>query len=397
MRLKVTIVGLVAAALSIAGVSASSGSSNAPAPYHFSLITFRIPGVDLLTEFQAGANAAAKALNAKGGIGGHKVIIDACNTQFTPAGSTACAHLAVSNHAVSTFGCDLSWSAGGLPITEAAQIPSVNCLNTPADFNDPWSFGMNGSAIGQQRAAARYVCSQPNIHRAVMVSPGTAQLRSGSAVLGQLVLKGCNKAVSDTVFYTLGVADVTPIVQQVASLHPDFVLFSGIGAQVVLFFRGFQQNGIPPSHVAAPDTDFVYDVQLKSAGSSMVGAIALNQFKSWGLTSDPEVKAYIAAMKGSSVDYRSATCTWGYFDVMLFAQAAKAIGYSNFNSVSFQKFMNTNHGLHVSLGRPKTLFNPGPKKFPQEKNPYIQLTRWTGSKMVALPVGANKDGWIFGY
>ena len=256
---------------------------------------------------------------------------------------------------------------------------------------------MNGSAIGQQRAAARYVCSQPNIHRAVLVSPGTAQLRSGSVLLGQLVLKNCNKAVSDPVFYTLGAADITPVVAQVASLHPDFVLFSGISAQVVLFYRGFAQKRIPASHVAAPDTDFVYDVQLKNAGGSMNGGIVENQFKSWGLTSDPEVKAYIAAMKGSPVDYRSATCTWGYFDVMLFAQAAKAIGYPKFNSVSFQKFMNTNHGLHVPLGRTKTIVNPGPKKFPQQKNPYIQLTQWTGSKMVVLPVGANKDGWIYGY
>jgi branched-chain amino acid transport system substrate-binding protein len=394
MRLKVAVLGLVLAGLVVSGVNASSGAKDAPAPYHFSLVTFRIPASDLLTEMQAGAEAAAKALNAKGGIGGHRVIIDACNTQFTPAGSTACAHQALSNHAVASFGCDLSWGVGGIPLFEAAKVPSVNCPNTSVDYNNPWSFGLNASAVGQQRAAARYVCSQPQFKKAVIVLPDIPSLRSGSGALADLILKGCGKS-GGSVFYTLGSVDVTPTVQQVASMKPDFVLFSGIGAQVVLFYRGFAQVGIPANHISAPDTDFVYDVQLKNDGGSMEGGIALNQFKSWGISTDPEVKAYVAAMKGSSVDYRSATCTWGYFDVMLFATAAKAIGYSKFNSQSLQKWLATNNGTHLTLGR--TIFNPGPRKFPQMKNPYIQLTQWKGGKMVVMKVGAKKDGWIYGY
>jgi ABC-type branched-subunit amino acid transport system substrate-binding protein len=394
MRIKHAFVGLVLCLLFASGVQASSGGKSAPAPYHFALITFRIPASDLLTEMQAGAEAAAKTLNAKGGIGGHRVIIDACNTQFTPAGSTACAHQALSNHAVASFGCDLSWGVGGIPLFEPAKVPSVNCPNTSVDYNNPWSFGMNASAIGQQRAAARYACSRPEIHKAVIVEPDIPSLRAGSARLANLILQGCNKA-GPQFYYQLGATDVTPTVQAVAAEKPDFVLFSGIGAQVVLFYRGFQQNGIPPSHVSAPDTDFVYDVQLKAAGSAMVGAIALNQFKSWGLSGDPEVKAYLAAMKGSSVDARSATCTWGYFDVMLFATAAKSIGYGKFNSQTLQKWLSTNNGTHIPIGR--TVSNPGPKKFPQMKHPYIQLTRWTGTKMVVMPVGAKQDGWIYGY
>ena len=80
----------------------------------------------------------------------------------------------------------------------------------------------------------------------------------------------------------------------------------------------------------------------------------------------------------------------GLLDVMLFSTAAKAIGYSKFNSQSLQKWLSTNNGTHLTLGR--TLFNPGPRKFPQMKHPYIQLTRWTGTKMVVMPVGAKKDG-----
>src|SRR4051812_47523355 len=44
----------------------------------------KIPAVDLLTPYMAGANAAADVINAQGGFGGSKVVIQGCNTQYSP-------------------------------------------------------------------------------------------------------------------------------------------------------------------------------------------------------------------------------------------------------------------------------------------------------------------------
>jgi branched-chain amino acid transport system substrate-binding protein len=396
VKSKYVLLVLGVALVCVSGVAASSGGKDAKAPIHFELVSFAVPGSDLLTPFKAGAAAAANVLNKKGGLGGHKVIIDSCNSSFTPAGSTACAHLAVNNHAVATFGCELTWGVGGLPLTSLAKIPSVNCPDTSPDFNNPWTFGLNTSAIGQQRAAARLACTMKNVHKVIGVIPDVPQIRE-SMRLAYLILTACGKQTAPAVFYKLGAGDVQPYVAAAAAAKPDFVLFSGIDAQVALFFKAFQASGIPGSHVAMPDTDFDYNPVITAAGSSIEGAYAENQFKSWAQTSDPEVKAYIAAMKasGTSVDWRSANPEWAYVDVMFLASAAKAIGYDRFNGVTLQKFLSTKNGFPIPLGR--ALVNPGPKKFPQEKNPYTLFTQWKGGTMHVVPVGKKKDGWLYGY
>src|SRR5438876_12298687 len=129
---KGALVGLALVLACASGVAAyaGTGSKSAKPPIHFELITFQLAGSDLLTEFKAGADAAAKKINAKGGFGGRKVVIDTCNSQLTPSVATACAHSTLGNHPVAMFGCELSWSAAGLAIYAKAGVPSFNCPNT---------------------------------------------------------------------------------------------------------------------------------------------------------------------------------------------------------------------------------------------------------------------------
>jgi hypothetical protein len=173
------------------------------------------------------------------------------------------------------------------------------------------------------------------------------------------------------------------------------VLFEGIGAQSVLFFKALGQAGIPASHVAAPDVDFVYSTTLKTAGSAMNGAYVENQFQTWGDTANPKVATYLAGFKGASVDPRDPTVEWGYSDVMFFYSVAKAIGFDKFNSASLANFMRTQNNVPIPLSL--SLTNPGPKGFPQEKQPSIQISQWKNGQMVVVATGTNKDGWVYGY
>src|SRR5438067_6389381 len=100
MRMKNAIAGVIVAVLAGSGVAASassgSGSStridSSKRPVRLELITFQVPGSDLLTAMKAGAVGAAKAINAKGGFGGRKVIIDTCNSMLQAGPATSCAH-----------------------------------------------------------------------------------------------------------------------------------------------------------------------------------------------------------------------------------------------------------------------------------------------------------------
>ncbi len=381
--------------------SASTGSAStatsaavpsaSKTPIAFALISYRIPGSDSLTELTAGADAAANQINAAGGFGGRKVVIDVCNSMLNPAAATDCAHQMLADHPIAEFGCELTWYATGLPIYAAAGIPSINCPDSPPDFNNPMAFGLNPSAIGQQVGAARWVCTMPNVHKVLSLFPNIPQIQ-GSLQLSYKVLQACGKTTETPVLYPLTAVDVSPYVTKVAREKPDFILFSGIGAQVAIMFKALAQNGIPADHVAAPDVDFVYSTVLKPAGSAMNGAYAENQFDTWGDTANPDVAQYLAAFKGSSVA-RDPTIAWGYSDVMFLYAAAKSIGFDKFNSASLVNFLHTANNFHVPLSL--NYVNPGPPGYPQEKQPYIQLSQWKNGTMSVVPTGQN--GWVYGY
>ena len=48
--------------------------------------------------------AAARAINAAGGVNGHPLVVDSCNDQGDPNLSATCARKMVSDHVVATFG-----------------------------------------------------------------------------------------------------------------------------------------------------------------------------------------------------------------------------------------------------------------------------------------------------
>jgi ABC-type branched-subunit amino acid transport system substrate-binding protein len=374
-------------------VSASSGKSDAKPPIRFALITFQIPGSDLLSEFKAGADAAAKIINAKGGFGGRKVVIDGCNSQLQPAAATACAHTTLAKHPVAMFGCELAWSAAGLGIYASADVPTFNCPNTTEDFNNPWSFAIVAGQVGDLHAGARYLCGRADVKNVVAFVPDLPSMHAITEPSAGPILAKCGKSIS-YIYYPLTATDVTPYVQQLVNAKPDFVLFSGIGGQVVQVFKAFQQAGFPASKVIAPDTDFVYQTILKQAGNTMDGAYSENVHASWSDTSNPDVVAYLKAMKGAGVDPRDPTVEWGYADIAWFYTVAKAVGFSKFNGKTLAKFMNTQHRVHMPLSR--SLFNPGPKGYPQVRQPYVQISQWKNGKLGVVTKGTNQ-GWVYAF
>jgi branched-chain amino acid transport system substrate-binding protein len=395
MRLKFAIAGLVVVLLCASGVAAvaSTSSKSAKPPVHLALIALALPGSDLLTYFKTGAGVAAGQINKQGGFGGRRLIIDACNSQLQPAAATACAHKTLAFHPVASFGCELAWSVSGLPLYAKAKVPSLNCLNDTHDYNNPWSFGLVGGTIAQTGATMKYLCTRADVKKVAIVFPDFPLYHSVTYPKAQTILKGCGKQ-STAVYYPLTAVDVTPFVQQVVSYKPDFVNFQGIGAQAVQFFKTFGQNGIPASHIAAPDTDYTYQL-ISQAGGAMEGGYAAAQFGPWGLTSDPQVKAYLAAFKAAGKDGRDPTVMWGYADVMFVYQAAKKIGFDKFNSVTLAKFLNSAKGFPIPLATRITI--PGPAGYKQVRQPYSRIVQWKNGKFNVIPVGPKKDGWVYGY
>jgi ABC-type branched-subunit amino acid transport system substrate-binding protein len=394
-----------AAAAGSATTSAAGNSTTSPtanptsasgaatkAPVTLAVVTYKVPGLDLLTPMTAGAQAAASQINAAGGIGGRKVVITSCNSLFQPATDTVCAHNALNANATAMIGCDGAWSSSGLQVLEAAKVPSINCLTGTVDVTNPWSFGITPSGLGEDQALAGYICERSDVKTMAFIAANlTADLPLVAGV--KKVLTGCGKTLAPFL-YPATATDVAPYVQKAANAKPDFVLLNVFGTQVVSMVTAFKQNGIPASKIAAPDADLPY-ATISQAGSVLNGIYSIEQFTPWDNTSDPQVAAYFDAMKGSSVDPRDGNVEWGYSDVMTIYDAAKHIGVDNFSSATLANFLQTQNNFPIPLSR--VLVNPGPKIAPQEKQPWARIYQLQGGKFVLVPAGPSKDGWVEGW
>jgi ABC-type branched-subunit amino acid transport system substrate-binding protein len=397
MRLKhAIVVGLVAALVGVTvAVSASAGgdSKSAKEPIHFALVAIQFPGLDLLGDMGTGADAAAKYINTHGGFGGRQVVIDKCNSQYNPATALACAHTTLDKKPFADFGCDPTWSQGGLALYGRSGIPSFNCPNTPTDFTYRWSFGIAPGAFGFHRAVAKYLCTRSDVHNVVMLGLDSPQQRHDEPAAVQPILQGCGKSV-DFIFAPAGGVDYTPYVQQALSKKPDFIITNSSDAGEIGMFKALSQQGWPASKASSVSCG--YNAVLQPAGSTMDGVICTDSFKSWDDTKDPEVAAYIKAVKAvSSKDPRNHYIQWGYHSVMWFYTIAKTIGFAKFTPQTMAFFMRNRSNVHMPLSR--SLVNPGPRVAPQVKQPWVVFSQWKNGKMTPMPVGPKKDGWILGF
>jgi ABC-type branched-subunit amino acid transport system substrate-binding protein len=358
----------------------------------FFLATLKLTGTDLLTPYTAGAQAAADQINAQGGIGGRKVVIDTCNTMYTPSVAVACAHKAVADHAAAMFGCEPTWGTTGLPILGAAGIPSFNCMNTQVDFTAPYSFGLQAGGFGELAGMAHYLCTVPTVHSVVLYALTTPYQQLQTAASS--VLKACGKTMQG-VFYPITTTDLTPYAAKVAALHPDFVMTEPLtGPQVIGQFQELEQNGIPADHISTSSSSMDYGF-LTQGGSVTNGIYGAYEWTSWSDTSNPDVVSFLQAT-ANVPDNKSSSVETTYGNIMWFDTIAKKVGESNFSAATLTQFMRSpaNNGTAMRLSR--SIVIPGPTGYPKQNQPWIQIVRWQNGKLNIITTG-TQSGWVNAY
>jgi ABC-type branched-subunit amino acid transport system substrate-binding protein len=253
-------------------------------------------------------------------------VLDVCNSQLQPTVASVCAHKTLAKHPIAMFGCEIEWGAGGLQIYAKAKVPSFNCPNTKEDFTNPLSFGIVAGATGEQYAMAKWLCTQPDVRHVVMLGQDIPQQRRDAPAAVTPPLKACGKSV-DFVWYPVTAADMTPYINKVIKQDPDFVIPWGGGPVTVQMVKSFAGAGFPVSKILVPDSALEYESSLKPLGATAEGIRATFQFDSWGEKGNPDVSAYMEAMKDSPVDPRTSNAVWGYSQMMLFYNIAKKIGF----------------------------------------------------------------------
>lgn len=128
-----------------AGSAASSPSGNSI--NIMALATFYSPSVSF-PDSEAGFVAEADAINAAGGINGHKLNLTTCDDQFDPNTAENCAREAVSDHDVAVLTSFSTYPEQVIPIIAAAGIPLLyGQVDATLQGTSPDSFPLNaGSA-----------------------------------------------------------------------------------------------------------------------------------------------------------------------------------------------------------------------------------------------------------
>jgi ABC-type branched-subunit amino acid transport system substrate-binding protein len=131
------LLGVVLVAIAIAGCGSSSSAGGSGGGSTISIMQITQPvanGQDL----SLGARAAVDAINAAGGIGGHKLKFTFCQDGSPPLGdpntSSNCARQAVQSHDAAIVGDFTIYDTNMFPILKAGQVPMI--VGPSGDPND---------------------------------------------------------------------------------------------------------------------------------------------------------------------------------------------------------------------------------------------------------------------
>jgi branched-chain amino acid transport system substrate-binding protein len=190
-RLVIRIAPLAVLALSFAacgnGGKASGGDSRdasaaklAGAPLKL-MTVYESKGPSAVPEIPQGAIAAAKAINAAGGIDGRPVQVIRCDTKADPNVATECGRKAVAEGVVAMVGNITIFGARFMPLMAQHKIASIGLEPaTAADFTSPSSFPIGGGAPVQfaglgatlaEAGAKKIVLARQDIPAAAGVAP----------------------------------------------------------------------------------------------------------------------------------------------------------------------------------------------------------------------------------
>jgi ABC-type branched-subunit amino acid transport system substrate-binding protein len=359
--LRTTAVAVAAASLLAAGCGSSGGkaasagsapattTSGAPtgAPLKVMVISER-SGPNAVRFMGDGAVAAAKEINASGGVGGRPIKVTLCDTTGDPNVAAGCARQAAHGDFVALVGMWTNQEASVLPITDAAGLPNIgNFPLTAAGFTSPDAFPLDGGspfwAIGILRAMQR-----AGIKKTSFVVPDVAG--AGSAAVGILGNVVGKDALGPVVRVPIPTPDLTPYVA--AATHGgDGVVGGLVKNDEIQFVLTFKQSGSSARLGLMTDEP---DELAAAVGAAGDGAVVASFYKPISV-GDAPVKKFVSAMKAAGLQ-ATGQAEEGYASVYLLAQAAK--GLASINRASILAALKATTNFDIGLVAPINFTKP---------------------------------------
>ncbi len=287
--------GVLVAACSSSG-SPSNGSASASSAAPVTVMVLGSIQSQALSEpgIVYGVTAGADAINAAGGLDGHKIKVISCNDQLEINQAAACARQAVSDKVLASVGSLTIYGNAVIPILQAAGIPDVAPFPlSPLETSSPISFPIQGGNLMESRGMAQSM-EDSGVKSVNQVEVDSVAGHT-SAQEVQTALTARHITVKNTTYVPQTTSDMASAVKAASSGGVSGVTTNLAPPQVVPLLTAAKQQGVTQkiafaSTILTPQT-------LQQAGSNADGALAAGSFPSLTQTSIPAILQYNDDMK----------------------------------------------------------------------------------------------------
>ncbi|MBL7499269.1 ABC transporter substrate-binding protein [Frankia sp. CNm7] len=361
------------------GDDTSSGTAGGPSgdPIKIAAISGLSGGVSTNPEYASGADAAVKAINARGGIKGRPLELTHCDNHQNATDSAKCYRdiLADKDIVAIAGGSDNYHDATATQI-EAAKLPIIGQFPVSKfDLTNPLSFNVNGAVVvGFHGLTQDVVASGAKKVGLVTLDIPTADVIRKS--VGDVLSKAGVEIVNN-VRIAPSTADLSAPAQQVTQDNPDAVIWLTFAAQTSVAVKALRSTGYKKTVAFAGSAFNRADIEAMGAGGPLtVGLVfppAWDTSTTFGKQFNEDMKAYSPDGKIDELSLGS------WLGVQLFAQLAATLPTIDRASVlaGLQKMPNVDTG---GLTPPISFADKSPLPYASVYNPAYSVVHVTDGK-----------------
>ena len=356
-----TVLGVALVALTVAacGSSSSSGGSGSGSTISIMQITQPVAnGQDL----SLGARAAVDAINASGGIGGHKLKFSFCQDGSPPLGdpntSSNCARKAVQDHDAAIVGAFTIYDTNMFPILQAGKVPMiVGPSGDPNDATNHDAFPVTESGFPILVGQAEVLAQQAHCKKIGVVTLGGIPSTGGIVASVDAGAKQAGASVAAPALVTPTTADFSPSIAKLNSEGVDCVVDGfPTTAQTQPILQAIKSAGT--NMKMSVNVDVLTKSAIASIGPLLNGVFGADSAYENALagsddTADatPQEKTMIANMRKyePSALAQNHSVYPGYASVMVFQAAVKKV-LADKKPVTGANVMDALNHLNVSTG-----------------------------------------------
>lgn len=297
-------------------------------------------------ELPEGAEAAAKALNKKDGIGGHPVEVIVCDTNDDPNTAADCGRQAIEEGVVALVGVLSPHSGSFMPLMVENGIPSIGLILASADdFQSAASFPLSGGIIATSFSLPVFLAEDG----AKSISVARPDLAAGAilGILGNTALEPFGQTMTNDVPVPTDAPDMSTYVQAALAGGSDAIIVALPGQQAINFVQAAKQAD-PNVKLAMISTE--PGPVSEALGADAAGIIQSTPTLSPGIAKTSEGKRFTKELKAAKITDTSGFRLNSWLSMQVLAQLAD--GLPEITGPALTEKLSATTGLETGLTPP---------------------------------------------